>query len=117
MGLKKGPPYFTKILKVEERESPASRAELAFVWEFTRPSGLRLRVYPAFHVPFQHIQRHCPVFEHRIMKLADIESRAKLFFGSRSQLAHLELPDLVRQRLTRPHDVAIHFDGNILIGF
>ena len=76
----------------------------------------RLLVQPLLHPRFQDVERHRAVFEHDIMKRADVESCAELCFGLAAQLADLQLAELVSQRLTRPHDVAVHFDGDVLIG-
>src|ERR1051325_2066669 len=41
------------------------------------------------------------------MELADFELRAELFLGAVAQLENLQLPDLERERLSRPDDVAV----------
>src|SRR6266478_6496281 len=84
--------------------------------ECSKFSMRRLRIQPPLHMGFQHAQRNSPIFEHGIMKFAHIEFRAESLLRFRAQLANFHLSDLVRQSLARPHDVAIHFYSNVLIG-
>src|SRR5579863_5731865 len=78
------------------------------------PPGLPF--HPVLHAPFQHVQRHRAILEHRVMKLTHVEFRTQLFLCFRAQLADLELPQLVGQCLSRPDDVTVHLHGDVLIG-
>src|SRR4029077_11960 len=100
------------------RPSPTSPLESALT-KTLGGGGLlrRLSLDPALHMRLQHAQGHRALLQDGIMKCAHIEPGTKPPFRFRAQLANLELPQLVRQRLPRPNDVAIHLDGNVLIGF
>src|SRR5271154_212122 len=78
-------------------------------------SPLLLPPNPLIHMHFQNAQRHRPVLQHRIMKLALIKFGSQPLLRLRTQTADLQLPQLVRQRLPRPHNVPVHLDSNVLI--
>src|SRR4051812_34693556 len=50
------------------------------------------------------------------MEAAQMEARPKAAFGVGPQLTDLALTQLVRQRLARPSDVAIHFIDDVVVG-
>jgi hypothetical protein len=82
----------------------------------TRPSARNLPLrQPPLDVRLQHVKRNRSRFQHRIMKRPNAKSCTLLLLRFRPQLPNLQLPQLVSQRLTRPHDVPIDFDGNALI--
>ena len=51
------------------------------------------------------------------MEAADIEALTELGLGQGTQLLDLELTDLVRQGLTRPDDIAVDLDSDVVLGF
>src|SRR6185436_9557568 len=68
-----------------------------------------LSANPPIHIVLQHTERHRSAAEHDVVKCADIEARAEGLLGAFAQLLDLQFAELVRQRLTGPGDIAIHF--------
>jgi hypothetical protein len=46
-------------------------------------SGVKLN--PALHMRFQHRQRHCALFQHRVMERPHVELRPQTLLGRRAQ--------------------------------
>src|SRR5687767_13870685 len=78
--------------------------------------GLLLGRHPRPHFSLEHPQRERTAAEHRIMKRPQVELVAEPGRGVRAQLLELELADLVRERLARPNDVAVHLDLDVVLG-
>ena len=55
----------------------------------------------------EHIQGQRTRAQHFIVVRADVELIAQFFLRPLAQFGDLQLPDLVRQRLRRPRDVAV----------
>src|ERR1700733_707035 len=72
---------------------------------------------PSVDVRLQNVEGNGAGLQHGVVEFADVECRALLLLGFRSQLSNFELAELVREGLTGPDDVAIDFDGDVLIGF
>src|SRR5436190_1861924 len=85
--------------------SPSPRASCA-------PGGLfhGLRD-PLLHHPHEHIQRHRARAQHDVVELLQRELRPQLALGLGAELEDLQHADLVRARLPRHDDVALHFLG------
>src|SRR5258708_8499619 len=52
---------------------------------------------------------------HDAVKSAHVKLVPQFPLRASSQFANFQLPQLVRQRLPRPNDVAVHFHGNVLV--
>ncbi len=63
----------------------------------------------------QHAQRQGAVAQHAVVEGADVEGLDQLLLGVGAELLDLELTDLVGQRLTRPDDVAIDLDDDVVL--
>src|SRR5258708_32101893 len=79
-------------------------------------STLSLLVHPLLHARVQHAQGYRALLQDGIMKRTHTETCAEPPFRFRAQPANLQLTQFVRQRLSRPNNVAVHLDGNVLIG-
>src|SRR6266478_10068419 len=64
----------------------------------------------------QHRQRHRAELQHRIVKGAHVEALAERFFRARTGVEKLALAQVVRQRLPRPGDVAVHLGAELSLG-
>src|SRR6266446_5793168 len=71
---------------------------------------------PRVHLTLENVERYGALAEDDIVKLTNVEARAQLTLAVGAQLADFELTHLVTKRLARPHDVAIDFDDDVLIG-
>src|SRR4029079_10012781 len=70
---------------------------------------------PLFHPPVEDVERQRSLAQELVMKGADVEAGTQLALGARTHCTHRELAALVRQRLPRPHDVAIDFARDVLL--
>src|ERR1041384_7670573 len=92
-------------------------ARLAF-----RKLRLLILILPfLFRDPFidslvQDIQRQRAVIENSVMKLSNVKVPAQFMFRPRAKLLDLYLSQLVSERLAGPHNVAIYFDHDIVLG-
>src|ERR1041384_1553320 len=92
-------------------------ARLAF-----RKLRLLILILPfLFRDPFidslvQDIQRQRAVIENSVMKLSNVKVPAQFMFRPRAKLLDLYLSQLVSERLGGPHNVAIYFDHDIVLG-
>src|SRR5689334_3651285 len=65
---------------------------------------------------FENVERDGAVSEDDVVEFALVEFGAEFFFGEGAEFTNLELANFVGQRLTGPRDVAVDFDGDVLIG-
>src|SRR5713101_17909 len=100
------------------RATPLESALTKKVGGGVRASGSLppLLVHPLLHAGFQDIEGYRALLQDGIMKRTRIETCTEPPFRFRAQPANLQLTQFVRQRLSRPHNVAVHLDGNVLIG-
>ena len=56
---------------------------------------------------FEEIERQRAVPEHDVVEFPDVEARAQRLLGLAAQFFDLQLAELVRERLSRPGDIAI----------
>src|SRR2546430_1538704 len=64
----------------------------------------------------QHRQRHRAELQHRIVKGAHVEALAERLLRARTGVEKRALAQVVRQRLPRPGDVAIHLGVDLALG-
>src|SRR5688572_25106440 len=72
-----------------------------------------LRRNPPIDLRLQHRQRQRAAHQHLGVEVADVEFRPELPLRLRAQLADLELPDLVGERLAGNGDVALGLGGGV----
>jgi hypothetical protein len=76
----------------------------------SRPQGL----ISILHRPLQQVQRHRPERQQLVVKSAEVEGQASFLLGPLPQFPDLQLADLVCECLTRPGDVAVSLDLDLV---
>ncbi len=67
-------------------------------------------------VRLEDAQRDRSLLQDGIVEGSDVELGTEAALGFGAQLADFELAEFVGQRLAGPDDIAIDFDGDVLIG-
>src|SRR6266404_1296023 len=75
-----------------------------------------LGVEPMLDMWLKEAQRNGALLQDGVVEGADVEFGAEAALGFGAQLADFELAEFVGQRLAGPDDVAIDFDGDVLVG-
>src|SRR2546423_3982451 len=83
-------------------------------WTARILSAALLQRNPAVHIRLQHVQRNCPAAEDDVVEFAAVEARPERLLGARAKLLDLQLAELVRERLSRPGDVAVDLRINLV---
>src|SRR5690606_26312876 len=71
---------------------------------------------PGVHAALEHVERQRTGTEQVIVEGADVEPLAEPRLGTGPELADLQLPDLVRERLARVADVAVDLVHDVELG-
>src|SRR4051812_42604781 len=88
--------------------SPSARKSASRSIEATRS--------PALHALPEDRERDRARVEHSVVEAREVEARAELRACLGAELHDLELADLVSERLSRPHDVAVHLVRDVVLG-
>src|SRR6202158_527063 len=79
-------------------------------------SACSLGVEPMLDMRLKEAQRHGALLQDGVVEGADVEFGGEAALGFGAQLADFELAELVGEGLAGPDNVAIDFDGDVLIG-
>src|SRR5215472_6564507 len=89
------------------------------------PAGSLLHVRIGPPAPFgdeavdprrQDRQWHRTELEHRVVEGADVEALGECLLGARSSFENGALAEVVRQRLSRPGDIAVYLGADLALG-
>src|SRR5712664_2458753 len=83
----------------------------------SRAASIRgLGVEPMLDMGLKQAEGDGSLLQHGVVERADVEFGTEAALGFGAQLANFELAEFVGEGLAGPDDVAIDFDGDVLIG-
>src|SRR5215510_3242704 len=105
-------------IKPSVRRSRMGTGVLPIINWTTKPSFINSIAFlpgdPIADLFFQNAEWQRTVIEYGVMKLPEVEFAAQLCFRFASQLFNLQFAKFICERLSKPHDVAIDFDGDVI---
>src|SRR5687768_16488063 len=72
---------------------------------------------PASHVPLQQPEWNCSRVKDNLVEVAEVEARSERSFYLAPELPHLELADLVGNRLAGPCNIAVDLVDYVVLVF